>query len=214
MKAVLFDLDDTLHDKSSTLRCMAERQFLLFSLVDMGVDVEYWVESYLKHHNELIPKAEVFELLKGMFSLSPADTARLLEDYDEECGRSAQPFPGMHELLSACKEQRVSLGCVTNGRDGHQRSKLDGLKIASCFGSIVTSGGLGVKKPDLLIFKNCLTQLGVYAKDSVMVGDNYKADMVPALNLGMRAIWKSHLKSEEVEFCSDSLHEIRSYLFD
>lgn len=214
MKAILFDLDDTLHDKSSTLQCMAKRQFSEFSLADMGVDVQYWTKSYLQHHNELIPKTEVFELLKNEFELSRAIYLQLLKDYDMECGRRAQPFPGLHQLLTACKERSVLLGCVTNGRDEHQRSKLEGLKISLFFDSIVTSGELGVKKPDPLIFNTCLAELGVGAKDSVMIGDNYNADMVPAMNLGMRIIWKSQQKSEDVDFCSYSLHEIRSYLFD
>lgn len=193
---------------------MAEHQFSTFSLSGFGVTARSWLESYLSLHNKLIPKTEVFETLNSEFSLGDDISSRLLENYDSECGKRAQPFPGMHELIASCLDRGVSLGCVTNGRDGHQRSKLDGLGISSYFESTVTSGGFGKKKPALSIFHKCLTELGVDAVDCVMVGDSYKADMIPALELGMRSIWKSVQHSPEVEFCTDSLHEIRSYLFD
>jgi len=213
MKAILFDLDDTLHDKSSTLGRMADQQFSTFSLSDLGVATRSWLDRYLVLHNQLIPKAEVFEKLSSEFKLGDDIQKRLLENYDSECGKNAQAFPGMSELMTMCLDRGVALGCVTNGRDGHQRSKLDGLEISSSFDSIVTSGEFGEKKPALAMFKQCLAELEVDAADSVMVGDSYEADIVPALALGMRAIWKSDRYSAEVEFCSDSLLEIRSYLF-
>ncbi|MFN9042734.1 MAG: HAD family hydrolase [Betaproteobacteria bacterium] len=76
----------------------------------------------------------------------------------------------------------------------------------------ITSGGFGSKKPDLAIFRACLSALQVNAEDAVFVGDDFDADMKPSLVLGMRTVWKSPEGSTAVSFCSNSLSEIRAYL--
>ena len=68
------------------------------------------------------------------------------------------------------------------------------------------------KKPDLAIFRACLSALQVNAEDAVFVGDDFDADMKPSLVLGMRTVWKSPEGSTAVSFCSNSLSEIRAYL--
>ena len=47
---------------------------------------------------------------------------------------------------------------------------------------------------------------------AVDVGDDFAADMEPAISLGMHAVWKSTFTSPEVAFCSDQLNEIRVHL--
>ena len=84
--------------------------------------------------------------------------------------------------------------------------------IAQNLDAVVTSGGLGIKKPDLRIFRACLQMLDVEPNDAAFVGDDFAADMQPALELGMRAIWKSSSSSPQVAFSSDSLNEIQAFL--
>ncbi len=214
MKAVLFDLDDTLHDKSSTLSLMAARQYESFELNSLGVDEAAWREHYLRLHSINMPKTEVFARLAAECSLPESMPEDMLTEFDRDCGGQAQPFPGMQELLATCRDAGLVLGCVTNGRDHMQRSKLDGLGVTDLFDSIVTSGGFGAKKPDPSIFDRCLSELEVQRMDAFFVGDNFDADMRPAIDLGMHAIWKSSRGHESVPFASDSLHEIRAYLCD
>jgi FMN phosphatase YigB (HAD superfamily) len=47
----------------------------------------------------------------------------------------------------------------------------------------------GVAKPDPALFEAALAALDVRASDSVMVGDSLEKDVLPALALGMGAIW-------------------------
>lgn len=212
MKAVLFDLDDTLHDKTRTLSLMAAQQHDRFDLIGLSVHPDAWRELYVQRHCVIMPKAEVFALLADDFSLPEPMTAALLSDYDRTLGSLAQPIPGMLALLEACRDTGLSLGCVTNGRDRIQRSKLDGLGITALFDAIVTSEGFGKKKPDPGIFDACLSKLGVERREAVFVGDSFSADMQPAMALGMHPIWKSKRSDSGVAFSSDSLDEIRAYI--
>jgi HAD superfamily hydrolase (TIGR01549 family) len=212
--AVLFDLDDTLHDKSATLRAVSAGQFRDFQLETVGVDFEAWETAFVELNNLRIEKREVFRRLGQHFEIAADQVALLLDDFDENLGKSAKPYPGAFELLTACKAQGSKIGIVTNGRDAFQRSKISGMGIEGLVDAIVTSGGLGVKKPDPKIFHACLDALKVGPSDASFVGDDFDTDMLPSIALGMRAVWKSTKVSSAVAYSSDSLDEIRVFLLN
>jgi putative hydrolase of the HAD superfamily len=116
-------------------------------------------------------------------------------------------FPGQSNWSAGLKT-----GIVTNGRDAFQRSKIKGLGLDSLVDCIVTSGGLGIKKPDPAIFLHCLHTLGVGADKTAFVGDDFDADIQPAYKLEMLPIWKSTSSSCIAVLSSDSLYEIKDYL--
>ena len=212
LRAVLFDLDDTLHDKSATLRAVAAKQYVTGELSSFGIDECQWESQYVDLNNLRIEKTEVFSRLQDRFSLPSELAGSLLADFDNNLGTVAKPYAGALDLVSSCKAQGMKIGLVTNGRDAFQRSKIIGMGIAENFDAVVTSGGLGIKKPDLRIFCACLQILDVEPSAAAFVGDDFAADMQPALELGMRAIWKSAASSPRVAFSSDDLNEIRAFL--
>lgn len=212
LRAVLFDLDDTLHDKSATLKDVAERQFLTGALESQGIDRSSWRSAFLELNNMRIEKIEVYARLGRRFALAKDLERKLLDDFDHNLGSFAKPYVGTLELLKTCKLHGLKIGIVTNGRDQFQRSKIKGLGISTFVDSVVTSGGFGVKKPDHSIFLECLYQLSVSPQQVAFVGDDFDADMIPTNALGLQAIWKSAATSSLVAFSSDSLHEIQHFL--
>ena len=118
----------------------------------------------------------------------------------------------MHQLLRSLRESGIRLGIVTNGRDRFQRNKIEGMGVGAMVDAVLTSDGFGVKKPDLRIYRACLSALDVEPADAIFVGDDLTADIEPALALGMRAVWKSPRRSPKATFCSDSIEEICAYL--
>jgi putative hydrolase of the HAD superfamily len=165
-------------------------------------------------NNLRIEKAEVFRRLGQRFEISADRIAPLLNDFDENLGKSARPYAGAFELLTSCKAQGLKIGIVTNGRDAFQRSKILGMGIESLVDVVVTSGGFGVKKPDPRIFHACLDVLRVTPSEASFVGDDFDADMLPSIALGMRAVWKSTEASSAVAYSSDSLDKIRAFLLE
>lgn len=213
LRAVLFDLDDTLHDKTATLSIVAKTQFDGAELRRLGIAKSSWLASFIELNNLRIEKTEVFERLAERFSLSTDLKEQLLADFDSNLGTLAQPYSGIFELLIACKQQGLKTGIVTNGRDQFQRSKIEGLGISPFIDSVVTSGGFGVKKPQHSIFLECLHQLSVSPEHAAFIGDDFEADMKPANALGMQPIWKSSDVSTAVAFSSDTIQEIQDFLF-
>lgn len=212
LQAVLFDLDDTLHDKSATLSAVAAKQYATNKLALLGIHEPDWESQFVALNNLRIEKTEVFARLRDRYSISPELTESLLADFDNNLGTVAKPFAGALPLLRACRARGLKTGLVTNGRDAFQRSKISGMGVAEALDVVVTSGGLGIKKPDPRIFHACLLQLGVEASDAAFVGDDYESDMQPALELGMCAIWKSASSSPQVAFSSSHLNEIQAFL--
>ena len=58
---------------------------------------------------------------------------------------------------------------------------------------------MGLSKPDKKFFEAALRELGAEPKDVVMIGDTYRNDIRPAIDLGMRTIWVLHRPEKERE---------------
>jgi HAD superfamily hydrolase (TIGR01509 family) len=212
IRAALFDLDDTLHDKSATLRSVADRQFVEAGLADLGIAQTEWQARFVELNNRRIEKPVVFAALARTFELPTTLQQYLLADFDATLGREAVAFPGAVELLQACKARGLKVGVVTNGRDAFQRSKISGMGLLPYIDAVVTSGAFGRKKPDPAIFWECLRQLEAEPGQAVFIGDDLSADIEPSVKLGMRAICKSPLPAPGAWLSSDSLHEISAHL--
>jgi len=211
-RAVIFDLDDTIHNKSATLRAVASRLFADHRLSDVGVDETSWQPEFVHLNNLRIEKTEVFARLRDRFGLTESATQALLADFDANLGSQAQPYPGAVECLAACKAAGLKLALITNGRDEFQRSKIAGMGATHYFDAIFTSGGFGTKKPHASIFEACLRSLGVEASETAVVGDDLGCDIGPALSLGMTAVWRSSEPSTQVALSTEDFQAIQSFL--
>lgn len=214
LRALLIDLDDTLHDKAASTTLVARSQYQWAQLEARGVHQDKWIEDYVALNDMRIEKTEVFMRVGQEFMLETELIERMLADFDATFRNYVVPLPGAIELLINAKAEGLRVGIVTNGRDDFQRSKIEGLGLLPHTDCVVTSGGFGRKKPDPAIFHECLRILGVSAEESVFVGDDLHADIVPAVKLGMLAIWKSQHSSPYAAFCSHSLHEISRFILE
>ena len=213
LRAVLFDLDDTLHDKSATLKVIAAAQFAAENLARHRIDGHDWEQAYLALNRLHVEKEEAFYRLGKRFGLPVAMRERLHQDYEERIGQSVRAYRGAFALLNECKSRGLKVGIVANGRDARQRQKIAGLGMAHLIDSLITSGAFGAPKPDHGIFQQCLSELATEAGNAVFVGDSFTKDMEPALALGMQAVWKSNTKAAGVSFASNDLCEIQAFLF-
>ena len=105
MRAIIFDLDGTLHDKTATLGRFALSQFERSKLDERYVDSDAWVRNFVALNNRLIPKPDVFSQLCRMFSLDQVLAAELLHDLDTRLGSFACPFPNAVELVRDCRSR-------------------------------------------------------------------------------------------------------------
>jgi len=89
--------------------------------------------------------------------------------------------------LKTLKAQKLILGLLTNlDRDMSPICRELGLEPYLDF--VVTSGDVGVDKPEPPIFLAALERAGVDASEAVHVGDQYKIDVVGARGVGINPI--------------------------
>ena len=67
---------------------------------------------------------------------------------------------------------------------------------------------LGLTKPNKDFFREALRNLDVPPESVVMIGDTYKNDILPAIELGMRTIWVLHRPEKERDALTDVLNGV------
>jgi HAD superfamily hydrolase (TIGR01509 family) len=201
VKAVLFDLDDTLFDhKFSRLQGLTALQEKFPKLKATGI------EELEKEHDKLL-NADYERVLDRKITVFDGTTQRIaklcamhgvnldLEEsktaaniYSKAYIKNRQPVLGSRELLTALEKEAV-LGVVTNGLLDPQIEKLRVCKVAEQLDFIVISDAVGYKKPSREIFEVALKRAKVKPFEAVYVGDSWVSDVLPAVNAGMKAVW-------------------------
>ena len=202
---ILFDLDDTLFDHAGTARAAlaatAARRPTL-----QGVPVESLYQRYSELLEELHPlvmtgrisyleaRQQRFTRLLVPYEPTPtaAEVAQLAEQHYGQYQQLRRPVPGALALLQALKPA-YTIGIVTNNRTAEQQEKLRHLGMSHLVDALITSEDVGVLKPDPAIYAQALQRLGATPAETVMVGDNWQADVVGALAVGIRPVWLNRL---------------------
>lgn len=92
-------------------------------------------------------------------------------------------------VLKECQRQGLSMCIITNGFEDVQKNKLIQCEVESYFSEIITENKTGYRKPDIRIFQSALDSMNVKASEAIYIGNSYEEDIIPAVQIGMRAIW-------------------------
>lgn len=123
-------------------------------------------------------------------------------------------FDDVLSTLKMLKAQNLTQGLLTN-LDTDMKPICRELGLEPYIDFIVTSGEVGVDKPNPAIFLAALQKAGVKASEALHVGDQYKLDAVGAMGVGIRPILIDRYDSyPEVTDCPriHRLAEITAYL--
>lgn len=192
-KAILFDLDDTLTSRKTTLK-----RFAIGYLEDFKTHLEMDVEVFA-HELERTdghgyrPRPEMFgALLKSLpWKITPTQD-EFLSYWVNTFPRFVLPMSGMLETLQRLKSRGFKLGIITNGHSFQQQTKIDVLKIRGLFDTILVSAEVNLRKPDAGIYQLALEKLQLEAKDVWMVGDHVLNDVLGARSAGLTGVWLRH----------------------
>lgn len=221
---VFFDLDHTLwdFDKNSALTFekifkenKLELELASFLKVYEPLNLEYWK----LYREEKIDKpslrygrlADTFKALN--ITVTDITIHKLSEDYITNLTTFNHLFDSTVEILEYLKPN-YNLHIITNGFKEVQFGKLEKANIHHYFETITNSEMVGVKKPNPIIFNHALKLAQANVEESVMVGDNYEADILGALNIGLDAICFNYHKEELDDQIKsvDHLLELKKYL--
>jgi putative hydrolase of the HAD superfamily len=204
IKAVFFDIDDTLYDTSSFAKLA--RRAAINAMIDAGLPLEF-DEAYNLLREIIKEKGSNYDkhfnvLTKRVFGEEkPLLIALGMITYHNVKFALLRLFPNTMSTLIYLKSRGYHLGVISNGITIKQWEKLIRLGLHHFFDEIITSQEAGVEKPDEEIFKLAIGKMGCKAEKSVMVGNKFSEDIVGAINTGMSAILvNSTLTESEKEY--------------
>lgn len=188
IKAVVFDLDDTL---------ISERQYIEsgFRVVakyiseSSNIDVQVIYETMMSLFEK--SSKQVFNRLLDYFKLSYTDEniRELINIY-----RNHKPEISLYEdakdILEYLYNKDIKLGIITDGYKNAQRNKLESLNIYKYFDYIVVTDELGREywKPHKKSYNLVKDYLNLKYEEMMYVGDNEAKDFITANELGISTI--------------------------
>jgi HAD superfamily hydrolase (TIGR01549 family) len=201
VRAVLFDLDDTLFDHRGCARdaleavqtcypCFREMAFSELEQAHARFLEELHQEVMIGRVQLDAARNERFRRLFAAAGVTAAeDLARLAAStYRERYTAARRAVAGAAALLRLVRA-RAPVGIVSNNLLEEQREKLRVCGLDGFIDELVVSEEAGASKPDPAIFGLALDRLGCAAAEAVMVGDSWPADIAGARASGIRAIW-------------------------
>ena len=103
--------------------------------------------------------------------------------YEAAKNKVAEAKPVLETLM-----KKYPLVLVSNFY-GNIENVLKDFGIDKCFKKIVESAVVGVRKPDPKIFELGVKALGLIPEETLVVGDSYGKDIVPAEKIGCQVLW-------------------------
>ncbi len=189
MHAAFFDLDDTILDRSGSLRNFVEWQ-AKDALRLSAADSHNFVERFIAlDQNGLVRKDKVYESLIEEFGISDWAVDELLNIYLLTFCAFCKPRKGALAALKGFQNSGYKIGLVSNGKTPFQERNFHALGFGDLFDCIIVSEAVGVRKPDKAIFELGCRAANVSLEKSYFIGDNPKADIEGAKKAGMKTIY-------------------------
>lgn len=221
MKAIIFDLDNTLMDFMRMKDAACDEA--MTAMIDAGLDIKkneglkILYEIYDKHGIEY---KEIFQkfLKKTIKKVDWKILASGIVAYRRVKLGYLATYPHTHSTLIALKQRGIKLAIISDAPRPRAWLRLAALKLGDFFDVVITHDDTGKYKPHKQPFVVAMKRLGVKPEDCLMVGDWPERDIAGAKNLGMRTclakygLTKKH-KKQKLRIKADySLNSIKDLL--
>jgi putative hydrolase of the HAD superfamily len=121
-----------------------------------------------------------------------------VETYFSAFIQHATVIPGTREMLATLRG-RYRLGLLSNfTHSPAAMSLITQLELEPFFEIILISGDLGYRKPHPSVFKELVSQLNLHENEVAFVGDDPDADMAGALRSGLKPIWTTYVRDNNI----------------
>lgn len=199
IKAVIFDLDNTLYDYDT---CNIIAEDVLYKTIsgELGISYECACDSVKRakenvkknlgievasSHNRLLYMQDVCEQL-GKNPLKYA-----MHFYNAYWGtllREMRLFDYVDPFINSLRDKGIQVGVLTDLTAHIQYRKIVTLGLAEKIDYLVTSEEAGAEKPSYKMFKLMLDKLNILPGEALMIGDSQPKDIEGALSVGMQAV--------------------------
>jgi len=223
IRAVLFDLDDTLFDHrgcardaltavQQSQRCFQSMPFEALERAHAEFLEELHAEVMLGRVPLDVARIERFRrLLESAGVRDEGEVAGTLAALYRDTYRTRRRAVAGARALMAAVKRHARIGIVSNNVLDEQQDKLTVCSLDQFVDQLVVSGEVGVSKPDPIIFRTAMHRLDVTSEETVMVGDSWIADIEGARGVGIRAIWFNPQRSAPPQYAPGDVEQLHSF---
>lgn len=199
MKAIFFDVDDTLYDQTWPFKSAYKELYPLDITIDLDKlykDEQIFSDLLLDDYYENKVSKEEMHIERIKRALKEQD--RIITDEEayafqkcyEKFQNEIKMSQAMKDTLRELSEKWV-LGAITNGISDNQWRKIRTLGLEEFIPEdhIFVSGDLPYAKPSKEIYEYATQKLGVTPQESYYVGDTFQKDVTGSENAGLTPIW-------------------------
>ncbi|MDE2313739.1 MAG: HAD-IA family hydrolase, partial [Elusimicrobia bacterium] len=195
IKAVIFDVDNTLTDFMRTKRAAVESA--VEGMIDAGlvVDkrgmVDKIFETYFK---EGVEDQKIFDkiLKQETGGVDYKILAAAIVGYRRAKAGSMALYPHVSLTLTTLLKSGVKMAIVSDAPKLEVWLRIVGLGMHNFFDCVVTAEDVGARKPAAAPFMKALEFLGTKPSETIMVGDWAERDIAGAKKLGIRTAWAKY----------------------
>lgn len=199
MKGIIFDLDDTLFDHTtSATRAIHSWVPELGGATSDELVAQWFViekhrfDSFLNgevtHQGQRRGRLRDFlPLIDHPVPAEDHELDQIFTGFLHHYQANWAAFPDARPALEVARSNGWRIAVLTNGSELQQNAKLQAIGLASLVDVVCTSDALGVSKPNPAAYLKTCQTLGVEPADTTMIGDNYDLDVAAARNAGLTA---------------------------
>lgn len=208
IKAIIFDLDDTLYDCSGTLVLKSKR--LAAKIISKAIKCSETeaLRLQLELEGRFGPKADIPHEIANQYNL-PEDFCEEISNIINTLGvEGATLFPDAMASIDELKRTGYKLFLVTFGNREMQEKKIRALGLERAFDKIIiTDNPLGKEK----CFREILTMYDLEPEQVLCVGDKIKDEIEVGGKLGMHTVLIKH--GRHYNFYKSEITENAPYTF-
>jgi putative hydrolase of the HAD superfamily len=195
IKAVLFDLDNTLIDFMKMKHSATEAA--IDAMIGAGVQLNKEEASkiiYRLYDEYGIEHQQIFQefLIRTQKKVDHKILAAGIVAYRKARTVLAEPYQGVMSTLLKLKQKGMKLAIVSDAPILQAWTRLTEMKIQDFFDAVVTFDDTGERKPSATPFKKALEQLSVKPEEVLHVGDWPERDIAGAKALGIKTAFAKY----------------------
>lgn len=191
IKAVLFDLDNTLIDfLTMKQRCTSAA---ISAMIDAGLNMRYkpaYNKMFKMYREYGIENQNIFEMFlkKATGKVDFKILSAAIVAYRKVKSGQLVTYPHVRSTLMKLKGQGLKLGVVSDAPRLQAWLRLTEMNLVEFFDVVLGYEDTGQLKPSAAPFKKALRKMKLKADEVVFVGDNPSRDILGARKVGMKTV--------------------------
>ncbi|MXV37504.1 noncanonical pyrimidine nucleotidase, YjjG family [Flavobacteriaceae bacterium Ap0902] len=228
IRHVFFDLDNTLWDHRGNSEATLRQMFKDYQITEQyNLDFDAWHEVFYEKNEYLWAELREGHIQKQTlrdrrfaepFKYFKIEDPTLSEKFDmnylERMAKMKGEVAGAKDLLEYLSPY-YTLHVITNGFEEVSQAKIDNAELSAYIETLTCADEIGLRKPDPRLFELAASKAGASKEESVIIGDDWIADVLGGTSFGWKAIFFDSLNDgNQLDGVPNvkKLEEIKQYL--